>query len=140
MAQVTGSTAGKGKTASSYSSLGVPKGRRKRISGRPGGIGRITKKGRVSEPYEWELHKRLKDTSFASEYLTECLDDENPKVFLVALKHVIAVHGGMSRISQEAHLNRESLYKALSDRGNPSLRNVVSILSALGIKLSLREG
>jgi probable addiction module antidote protein len=82
----------------------------------------------------------LRSLSFASLYLTECLHDEDPKVFLIALRHVITAHGGMSKISKDARLNRESLYKALSEKGNPSLQNILSILSAIGIKMNLVKG
>ena len=139
MAQARGSIAVKRKTRSSFSSSAARNARRKATSTRPGAIGRITRRGRpAGEPYEIELHKQLRDISFASEYLTECLNDEDAKVFLVALKHIIAAHGGMSRISKETHLNRESLYKALSKKGDPRLSTLTSVLDAIGLKFSIQ--
>ena len=42
----------------------------------------------------------------------------------------------MAQIATEAGLNRESLYKALGDTGNPEFSTVMRIVRALGLKLS----
>jgi probable addiction module antidote protein len=41
----------------------------------------------------------------------------------------------MTRAARLAGLNRESLYRQLSRRGNPSLNSLNSVLTALGLKL-----
>lgn len=74
---------------------------------------------------------------YSALYLTECLDDDDPRIFLIALRHVIEAHGGMAKVAKLTGLNRESMYKALSNRGNPSLQYVRAILAALGIKVNL---
>ncbi|HKP94972.1 MAG TPA: addiction module antidote protein [Fibrobacteria bacterium] len=82
------------------------------------------------------MHGRLKNKAYACGYLAQCLDDEDPAIFLIALRHVIEAHGGMSKIAKAAGLNRESLYKALSLKGNPALRTIRSVSGALGLKMS----
>lgn len=42
---------------------------------------------------------------------------------------------GMSRIAEAAGLNRQALYTALSEEGNPTLGTMLGVLSALGIRL-----
>jgi DNA-binding phage protein len=42
-------------------------------------------------------------------------------VFLQALRDVVEAQGGMTRAAHLAGLNRESLYRQLSRRGNPSM-------------------
>jgi len=42
---------------------------------------------------------------------------------------------GMSRVARETGLSRESLYKALSEDGNPSLATVLKVAKALGLRL-----
>lgn len=48
-------------------------------------------------------------------------------------------HYRRAEIAKRASLNRESLYKALSKRGNPKLATLNAIVNAMGfeIKLSL---
>ena len=41
----------------------------------------------------------------------------------------------MSRVARAAGLSRESLYKALSEDGNPSLATVLKVAKALGLRL-----
>ena len=48
---------------------------------------------------------------------------------------VIARAQGMTDVARAANLNRESLYKALGDTGNPEFATVMRVLSALGLTL-----
>ncbi|MFN3720576.1 MAG: addiction module antidote protein [Rhizobium rhizophilum] len=43
---------------------------------------------------------------------------------------------GMTSVAVEAGLGRESLYKALSDTGNPEFTTVLKLMKAMGLKLS----
>lgn len=47
----------------------------------------------------------------------------------------IARARGMSRVAHATGLSRESLYKALSENGNPSLATVLKVAKALGLRL-----
>lgn len=47
----------------------------------------------------------------------------------------IACAKGMSQVARDAGLSRESLYKALSESGNPSLATVLKVARALGVRL-----
>ena len=76
---------------------------------------------------------------WASEFLTDCLNDDEPKTFLVALRDVVLANGGVAKAAKVSGLNRESLYKALSLNGNPSLQTVRAILSAVGIKIAFEK-
>lgn len=49
---------------------------------------------------------------------------------------LIARARGMSAIAKKAGLNRESLYKALGESGNPEFATVMRIVGALGLTLS----
>ena len=51
---------------------------------------------------------------------------------------LVARARGMSGIAKKAGLNRESLYKALGDTGNPEFDTVMRIVHALGLTLSAR--
>ena len=47
----------------------------------------------------------------------------------------IARAKGMAQVAKDAGLSRESLYRALSIAGNPSLATVLKVARALGVKL-----
>jgi probable addiction module antidote protein len=47
----------------------------------------------------------------------------------------IARAKGMSQVARDAGLSRESLYKALSENGNPSFATVLKVARALGVQL-----
>ena len=47
----------------------------------------------------------------------------------------IARAKGMTQVAKDAGLSRESLYRALSGDGNPSLATVLKVARALGVKL-----
>jgi probable addiction module antidote protein len=74
------------------------------------------------------------------EYLRAALDDDDEHadaVFLLALRDV-AKANHMTYVAEATGLNRESLYKMLSRRGNPGLNSVKAVLSAVGLKLSVQ--
>jgi len=43
----------------------------------------------------------------------------------------------MTQVAKEAGLSRESLYRSLSEEGNPSFSTILKVLSAVGLKLSV---
>ena len=89
-----------------------------------------------SRPYREGLLEDLQDPSEAAAYLTAALEEEGMDVFLLALRDVAAAHG-MKRLADGAELNRESLYRMLSEQGNPQLDSLISILQQLGLRLSI---
>ena len=103
-------------------------------------IGIITRSATMtkkSRSYRDDLLKSLTDPDEAKEYLNAALEDENPEVFLLALRDIVDAHTSMSRLAQATNRNRESLYKTLSEKGNPQLSSIRSILSNLGFKLTV---
>jgi len=89
--------------------------------------------------YEKELLKDLQDPKEAIAYLNAALQDEDPRLFLLALKNVIAAQDKMSSIAKKTNLNRENLYRMLSKKGNPKLTSIIPILDCLGYNLSVSQ-
>ena len=85
--------------------------------------------------YKKILDDKLKDPELAAEYLTASFE-EGPEVFLVALRDVVEVQGGVARAAELSKLNRENLYRLFSRNGNPRLSSLNSVLSALGLKIT----
>lgn len=82
--------------------------------------------------------KLRKNPKFAAAYIKAALEDtEEPKVLLVALRHLAEARGGIAKIAKAAHVERESLYRALSPRGNPTLATLMAVTKALGLTLTV---
>lgn len=96
-------------------------------------------KDRTSVSHDDFLRKRLQDnTEFAVKYLQSALEDsEDPAVLLVALRRIAEARGGVAKVAKAAGITRESLYRALSERGNPRLSTLVAVTKAVGLKLTV---
>ena len=78
------------------------------------------------------------DEEFAIEYLKAALEDtDEPRVVLTALRHIAQARGGIAKIAKAAGIERESLYRALSPRGNPRLSTLIPVMKAVGLKLTV---
>ena len=51
---------------------------------------------------------------------------------------IVARARGMSEVARAAGLNRESLYKALGEAGNPEFSTMLGVMRALGLELTAR--
>ena len=85
--------------------------------------------------YVGYLDEVLTDPREASEYLNAALEDEEPEVFLLALKDVARAQGGRGEVARRCKLNRENLYRMLSRSGNPRLRGLEALLGACGLRI-----
>ena len=92
-----------------------------------------------TDSYRESLLESLKNPEEAAEYLNACLLDEDPRVFLLALRDVADAHGGIRALSRDSQLNRESLYRMLSKSGNPSLDSLAAVLNACGLRLAVQS-
>ena len=70
-------------------------------------------------------------------YLEEAFEDGNTTVIAAALGTVARARN-MSMIARDTGLTRETLYKALSAEGNPTLSTLTAVTKALGFHLSIK--
>ena len=92
-----------------------------------------------SRDYEQDLLESLRDPEEAQAYLNAALEDGDESVFLLALRDVVEAGMGMTELAENSGRNRESLYKTLSEKGNPQLTSVRSILNTLGYRFSIES-
>jgi probable addiction module antidote protein len=90
-----------------------------------------------SKAYQPDLIESLRDAGEAEEYLNAALEEDDPELFLLALRNVAEAQGGVAQLAKKSKLNRESLYKILSERGNPEFRSLDALLHALGFRLAV---
>ena len=92
--------------------------------------------------YEEWLIKSLKNKKEAATYLQVALkeyqNDNDLEAFLLELRYVAEAQGGLGKLSKKTHLNRESLYKTLSSKGNPKLQTIGTLLKGLGFEFSIK--
>jgi len=95
-------------------------------------------KRKASVSHDEAMVRRLRrDPEFAAEYLKAALEDEDePRVLLIALRH-LAQAQGVAKVAKAAGIERESLYRALSERGNPRLSTLFAVAKAVGLRLTV---
>ncbi len=98
--------------------------------------------GAVSH-HEREIEELQSDREFAVGYLKyamECLDNPEERAgALLSIRAVAEAYGGLGAVAAEAGISRESLYRALSPKGNPTLKTLVAVLKVVGLRLSVTE-
>jgi probable addiction module antidote protein len=70
-------------------------------------------------------------------YISAALESGDPEFVRDALG-LVARARGVAKVARTAELNRESLYKALGENGNPEFATVMRVVRALGLTLSAR--
>ena len=71
-------------------------------------------------------------------YIQAVLEEDDPKLLLAALRDVTESQGGITMMAKRTGLGRESLYKSLSENGNPKLSTLFEVIKALGLHLSVK--
>ncbi len=89
----------------------------------------------TTKSYNEYLKESLKDPEEAAAYLNAALEEEDLQVFTLALRDVVESTGGIGPVARKSHLNRENLYKMLSEKGNPRLQSLNSLMNTLGFQL-----
>lgn len=79
------------------------------------------------QTYPWDAADHLKTKEDIAAYLEAALEDGDPSLVVAAL----------GDIARETGLGRESLYKSLSNQGNPEFATVLKVLQALGLRLQV---
>jgi probable addiction module antidote protein len=98
-------------------------------------------KARTNRPHDEAVVEMLKaDPAFANEYLAAALEESGlvggQSALLAALRHISEAQG-MAAVAERAGIPRESLYRALSPRGNPTIKTLLAVLNAAGLHLAV---
>jgi probable addiction module antidote protein len=97
---------------------------------------RVTKSGRKTKTTRYDVATQLRTAEEMAAYLDAWLAEAPDDTAGIARAlGDIARAKGMSQIARDTGLSRESLYKALSENGNPSFETVLKVARALGLRL-----
>jgi len=89
---------------------------------------------------KWDSSEHLKTEEDMADYLEACLQEAgDDAAFIAKALGNIARAKGMSQLSRDTGLGRESLYKALSGDSNPSFATILKVMAALGIQLHAQQ-
>lgn len=81
----------------------------------------------------------LENREDEADLLSDAVADGDPRYIAAALGAVARAHGGISELARSTGLHRQTLQKALSDKGNPTLDTVLKVLEALGLQMSIER-
>ena len=85
---------------------------------------------------KWDSAEHLKTEEDMALYFEACLQEAgDDAAFLAKALGNIVCAKGLSQLSRDTGLGRESLYKALYGEGNPSFATIFKVTAALGIRL-----
>ena len=83
---------------------------------------------------KFDAAEYLEDQADMVAYLEAALEEDDPQLFIKALG-TVARSKGMTELARKSGIGRESLYKALSEVGNPGFATVFQALDAMGLTL-----
>ena len=86
--------------------------------------------------YDDSLTAALRDPVEAAAFLDAVIEMDDPSALLLALRQVAKAHG-MAEVARRAEVGEKTLFKALSQNGNPTIATVHKVLQAVGLKLSV---
>ena len=69
-------------------------------------------------------------------YIEAVLELDDPAALLVALRQVAKAHG-MAEVARRANMGEKTLFKSLSENGNPTITTDHKVLHAVGLRLSV---
>jgi probable addiction module antidote protein len=91
---------------------------------------------RKRNDYKADLLADLRDRDYAQGFLSAAAK-ESFETLLLALRDVAEAQKGMAKVASEAQVNRENLYRMLSEEGNPRLSSLYAVLDALGFSIDI---
>jgi probable addiction module antidote protein len=87
---------------------------------------------------DWDPAEIIETREDVVAFLQGALKENNPEFLLKTIGH-IARSKGMVQVARELNLSRKGLYKAFSEKGNPSFFTVVKVLDNLGFRLNVEQ-
>lgn len=82
---------------------------------------------KVTDQYASE---RLKNKNYVAQALIECLQDGDADAFKEILRSYLDVVN-KSRFAEQTHISERTLYRMVSEDGNPTLDNIARVVHAL---------
>jgi probable addiction module antidote protein len=100
----------------------------------------ITKEDLILSDFNEDFAKSLKNnpkklSNFIKFIISEYEKDGDFGTFLEGIQVVARARKGMTKISKETNIKRDTIYKAFSKKGNPEVRTYFEVLKSIGINV-----
>jgi len=96
----------------------------------------VTKSSTTTKTLEYDVSEQLRTPEEMAAYLDAWfIEAPEDAAGIARALGDIARAKGMTQVARDAGLSRESLYKALSENGNPSFATILKVAHALGLRL-----
>ena len=82
----------------------------------------------------WDALEYLETDEDIAMYLEAALEENDPKLISAVLGDSVRAKG-MAQIAEQIGMGRTSLYKALSEEGNPEFATILKVIHSLGSRL-----
>ncbi|KAF0196009.1 MAG: hypothetical protein FD167_5837 [bacterium] len=94
--------------------------------------------------HEQSVIDQLNDDDYAIAYLNAAIDEANeaddPRGILLALRRIAEAKGiGMTKLAKATEVNRQGMYKILSEQGNPEFLTLFMLFKALGLSFQVKK-
>lgn len=100
-----------------------------------------TRKQPASRTYDEAVIELLRsEQDFTNQYLATTMDEATEpggQVALLATLRHVAEAQGMAAVAERAGIPRESLYRGLGPKGNPTIKTLLAVLGAVGLQLAV---
>jgi probable addiction module antidote protein len=88
-----------------------------------------------TETHPYDSAEFLDNDEAIAEYMDEAFRTGDAS-FIARCLGTVARARGMTQVARDAGVSRESLYRALSEKGNPEFGTILRVIEALGLRLS----
>lgn len=92
----------------------------------------------MTEPiYDYDPAAALTDPETIAIFMSDAFQTGDASYIAKALG-VVARAKGMTDLARESGVTREQLYRSFSEKGNPTLKTLMAVMSALGVDMIAR--
>lgn len=85
--------------------------------------------------YDYDPAAALESEEAIAVFLVDALETGD-SAYIAKAMGVVARAKGMTELARETGLSREQLYRSFSEQGNPTLKNLLAVMRALGVDLT----
>jgi len=86
---------------------------------------------------EFDPASYLTSPTTIAEFMADALETGDAPYIAKAMG-VVARAKGMTELSRETGLSREQLYRSFSEKGNPTLKTMLTVMKALGLQMTAK--
>jgi probable addiction module antidote protein len=90
----------------------------------------------IMKTTRWTFERHFQTDEDITAMIEVAIEENDPKL-LSAVIGIVAKKKGMTHVAVETGIKRESLYRALSARGNPEVSTLMKVLPTLGLRLRI---